>query len=97
MIQLTTPLVKASTTKKIFNSAWIRRVMIDSPTPTSKVRLTVELNPLNPTSGDIDKTNNITFVVSDINEVAKGNPEVEAAYAAIINAIDIIGKSQGKL
>ena len=85
------PIIIPATQEIVFESFWASRIIIDMPTPESAGKAIVELKPYNKSSKKTADKKEV-LIVDDIWNKASENPEIAAAIASMINAINVLKK-----
>ena len=88
------PIIKPAEPEVVFSGFWASRVIVDTPTPTTKGSAMVILKPFNPESKEVLNIQEERFIIQDLWAEAEKTPEVANAVLALIHAIDIVRKKR---
>lgn len=97
-ITIEVPVVAApATAVKTFPNLWLRRLELVSPGATT-VRADAVLSPYNAATGEFaPPQNDVRIIVPNLFAPAAFTPRVQAAMAALLDAIQEAGTAQGKI
>jgi hypothetical protein len=88
-IQNPTPITVPASQEEVYDSFWATRIIINSPSPDSKVSAFIELKPYNTTTKKtLDQAKRVP--INDLWALADEKPEVENAIVAMFDAINVI-------
>ena len=90
-IENTKPIIIPATQETVFESFWASKIIIDMPNPESSGKALVELKPYNKSLKKTADTKEV-LIVDNIWGKASENPEIAAAIASMINAINLLKK-----
>lgn len=91
LIENAKPIIVPAVEQIVFDCFWASKIIIDMPTPESSGKAVVELKPYNKSLKKITDKKEV-LIVDNIWGKAAENPEVAAAIASMINAINVLKK-----
>lgn len=92
----TQPINKPASAEKVFDSLWIKRLSIASPSPDRIAFADIDVCPYCTEDQSILSENTRRISIRDIFSQAESNPKITAAMQAIIEAVDSIVQEQGQ-
>lgn len=84
------PITVEASEEKTFNSFWIKRINISTPSPHGKSYAEIVYCPLSLKDGSILETENQRIHIQDLLEKSKTNLKIKNAIEALIEAVDSI-------
>jgi len=90
----TQPITVPASSEKTFDSIWIKRVIINTPTPSGRSFAEILVCPYSTQDQSIYEGQQKRLEIPNILEKAQTNPKIAAAMQAIIEAVDSIINEQ---
>ena len=84
------PITVGASEEKTFNSFWIKRINISTPSPHGRSYAEIIYCPLSLKDGSILETENQRIHIQDLLEKSKTNLKIKNAIEALIEAVDSI-------
>ena len=84
------PTVIKASSEKVFDSFWIKRINISTPSPHGRSYAEIIYCPLSLKDGSILETENQRIHIQDLLEKSKTNLKIKNAIEALIEAVDSI-------
>lgn len=86
-IQISEPIVIPASEEKVFDSFWIQKINIFSPSPKQNARVEIEVVPYNTTSLEVIRQPR-RIVLNDFFKEIENNQKLALAMNSIIEAVD---------
>lgn len=90
----TQPITVPASSEKTFDSIWIRRIAINTPTPSGRSFAEILVSPYSTQDQSVYEGQQKRLEIPNILEKAQTNPKIAAAMQAIIEAVDSIINEQ---
>jgi hypothetical protein len=84
------PITVQATPQKIYDSLWIKRISIFTPSPNKRSMAEITYCPMSSQDGSIIESDNKRLIVEDILQKAETNPKLNAAMTSLIEAVDFL-------
>lgn len=82
------PITVEATPQKVYDSIWIKRISIFTPSPNKKSMAEIIYCPMSSQDGSIIELDHKRLIVPDILEKAESDLKLNAAMASLIEAVD---------
>ena len=89
-IQNPQPIVKPESEQEVFDSFWIKSLIINSPNPDQKSSVVIQLKPYNPTNGKTLEAPLKNLIIKDLWGASNEKPEIAQAISALISAVNVV-------
>lgn len=90
------PIIIPASSEKTFDSVWIKRVVINTPTPSGRSFAEILVCPYSTQDQSTLDNQAKRLEVPNVLEQAQTNPKIAAAMQAIIEAVDSIMNEQSQ-
>jgi len=94
----TNPIEVTAKPALVCDKVWLVNLHILAPTPTAKVRMGATLIPYSSVNGETaGQDREVRINSHDLFELASNVPEVATAMDAVLHALEVVAKLQGKI
>jgi hypothetical protein len=84
------PITVQATPQKVYDSLWIKRISIFTPSPNKRSIAEITYCPMSSQDGSIIESQNNRLVIQDILQKAETDPKLNAAMNSLIEAVDFL-------
>jgi len=84
------PITVEATPQKVYESLWIKRISIFTPSPNKRSIAEITYCPMSSRDGSIIESQNNRLVIQDILQKAETDPKLNAAMNSLIEAVDFL-------